>query len=109
MGRKGKGSNLVTSHNSTEVGEVRLRSDKVLPPRPTPQDKGKGVVEECVGPSHAVSHTETPVEGHPQVDYNILAHLRKLPAKLSIYDALILSKEMRESLVKALVDRSPKR
>ena len=104
MGRKGKEANLVTSRNSTEVGEVHLRSGKVLPPRPTPQDKGKKVVEECVRPPHAVSHAETPVEGHPQVDYNVLAHLRKLPAKLSIYDALVLSKEMRESLVKALVD-----
>ncbi|KAI0493920.1 hypothetical protein KFK09_024047 [Dendrobium nobile] len=39
-----------------------------------------------------------------KVDYNVLAHLRKLPAKLSIYDALVLSKEMREALVKALLD-----
>ncbi|XP_028549524.1 uncharacterized protein LOC110105940 [Dendrobium catenatum] len=40
----------------------------------------------------------------PKVDYNVLAHLRKLPAKLSIYDTLLLSKEMRESLIKALLD-----
>ncbi|PKU64668.1 hypothetical protein MA16_Dca014522 [Dendrobium catenatum] len=30
--------------------------------------------------------------------------LRKLPAKLSIYESLLLSKEMRESLIKALLD-----
>ncbi|XP_028556574.1 uncharacterized protein LOC110106707 [Dendrobium catenatum] len=40
----------------------------------------------------------------PKVDYNVLAHLRKLPAKLSIYESLLLSKEMRESLIKALLD-----
>ena len=39
-----------------------------------------------------------------KIDYNLLAHPRKLPAKLSIYDALILSKEMREVLVKTLLD-----
>ncbi|NAV33005.1 hypothetical protein EE071_28370, partial [Klebsiella pneumoniae] len=33
----------------------------------------------------------------------MLAHLRKLLAKLSIYDALILSKEMKEALIKALL------
>ncbi|NAU33234.1 retroviral-like aspartic protease [Klebsiella pneumoniae] len=42
--------------------------------------------------------------GIPRVDYNVLAHLRKLSAKLSIYDALVLSKEMREALIKALLD-----
>lgn len=47
---------------------------------------------------------DTLMEDPPKVDYNVLAHLRKLPAKLSIYDALMLSKEMRESLVRALLD-----
>lgn len=32
--------------------------------------------------------------GPIHVDYNILAHLRKFPTKLSIYDVLILSKEL---------------
>lgn len=35
-------------------------------------------------------------------DYNGLTHLRKLAARLSIYGALFLSKEMRDSSVKAL-------
>lgn len=39
-----------------------------------------------------------------KVDYNVLAHLRKLPASLSIYDALMMSPELRETLVKALLE-----
>ena len=34
----------------------------------------------------------------------MLSHLRKLPALLSIYDALLLSKDIRETLIKALQD-----
>lgn len=41
----------------------------------------------------------------PHVDYNVLPNLRKLPSKLSIYDALILLKEIRESLIKDLFDK----
>ena len=37
-----------------------------------------------------------------KVDYNILAHLKKIPALLSVYDALMLSKELREAFIKAL-------
>ena len=33
------------------------------------------------------------------MDYNVLSHLRKLPALLSIYDALLLSKDIRETLI----------
>lgn len=40
----------------------------------------------------------------PQIDYNVLAYLRKLLGKLRIYDALILFKEMSKSLIKASLD-----
>ena len=35
-------------------------------------------------------------------DYNVLAHLRKIPALVSIYDTLMLSAEMRDALIYAL-------
>ncbi|WP_158318970.1 hypothetical protein, partial [Robertmurraya kyonggiensis] len=38
----------------------------------------------------------------PKVDYNVLSHLKKLPALLSVYDALMLSIEMHQTLIKAL-------
>lgn len=35
---------------------------------------------------------------------NILSHLRKIPARLSVYEALLMSKELRETLIQALKD-----
>ncbi|KAJ3708735.1 hypothetical protein LUZ61_012440 [Rhynchospora tenuis] len=35
-------------------------------------------------------------------DYNVVAHLRKIPALLSVFDALMVSQELRESLIYAL-------
>ncbi|KAM0848663.1 hypothetical protein ACQ4PT_054248 [Festuca glaucescens] len=36
------------------------------------------------------------------VEYNIIAHLKRIPALLSVYDALVLLPELREALIKAL-------
>lgn len=36
--------------------------------------------------------------------YNVLDNLRKLPTKIYIYNTFILSKKMRDSLVKALLN-----
>lgn len=89
--------------SSEEIVQIKLRSGKVLPPQTSSEDKGKQAVDEPE--SSLPPQPVRPVEsGMPKVDYNVLAHLRKLPAKLSIYDALILSKEMREALIKALLD-----
>ena len=38
------------------------------------------------------------------VDYDVVAHLRRIPARLSIYEALQLSQEAREALINALTD-----
>lgn len=37
------------------------------------------------------------------VDYDILAHLKCLHALLSVYEALMLSKDLREAFVQALL------
>lgn len=44
------------------------------------------------------------MENLAYIEYNVLANLRKFSSKLSIYDALILSKKMRYSLVKVQLD-----
>lgn len=44
------------------------------------------------------------MSGPTNVDYNVMAHLRKLPTNLSIYDVLILYKEMIYSYVKVLLN-----
>ena len=40
------------------------------------------------------------------VEYDVIAHLRRIPARLSIYEARQLSKESREALINALVNES---
>jgi hypothetical protein len=35
-------------------------------------------------------------------DYNVLAHLRKIPALMSVFDALMMSQELRDNLIYAL-------
>ena len=36
------------------------------------------------------------------VDYNIIAHLKRIPALLSVHDALMMVPDLREALIKAL-------
>ena len=64
-----------------QEGSIQINEDALPPSPPKPQKSSKGVV-----------------------DYNVLSHLRKLSALLSIYDALLLSKDIRETLIKALQD-----
>ncbi|PKU59906.1 hypothetical protein MA16_Dca019608 [Dendrobium catenatum] len=73
-------SQLPFAKDSTSLEMKKLKPQKVL-------EKKSGTVS-------AVDKGKQPMQ----------THLRKLPAKLSIYDALVLSKEMREALVKALLD-----
>jgi hypothetical protein len=37
-----------------------------------------------------------------KVDYNMVAHLKFIPALLSVYDALLLVPELRQALIEAL-------
>lgn len=46
-----------------------------------------------------VSPIVTSTRNPNSIDYNVLAYLRKFLAKVSICDALILSKEMRDPLI----------
>ena len=43
------------------------------------------------------------------VIYDVVSHLKKVPARLSIYDALCLSKKYREMLLNALLDQEARK
>ena len=71
--------------------------------------KGKGP---ATGPSQVGGQTiPTPrPEDFPpandKVEYDVIANLKRLPSKLSIYETLLLFGEAREALVSALVNQS---
>lgn len=93
--------------SSEEIVEVSLCSGRVLPPRGDVNEKGKKIIEDLSSSlmnSPPTQGFENPASSAPKVEYNVLSHLRKLLTKSSIYDALVLSKEMRESLIQALLD-----
>lgn len=78
---------------------MNLRQGKILLERQAPKEKEKGKekeieIKENEGPNDKPKFT--------QADYNIIAHLRKIPALLSVFDALMMSQELREVLVHAL-------
>jgi hypothetical protein len=64
-----------------EVDELQLRSGRQLP-RPFPQQRNPPNVT----PNDATDHT--PIVS---VKYDVISHLKKIPAMLSVYDALCLS------------------
>ena len=39
-----------------------------------------------------------------RVRYDVISHLKRIPARLSVYDALQMSKELRRALIQALMD-----
>jgi hypothetical protein len=55
-------------------------------------------LEECPERTNTSTSTQT-------VHYDVIAHLRRLPARLSIFDALQLSKEFRDALIQALANK----
>ncbi|PKU60040.1 hypothetical protein MA16_Dca028377 [Dendrobium catenatum] len=90
---------------SEEIAQVQLRSGKILPPPPkkgiSNKDKEKEIVinDDIIPKDPKEKNTSS-----KGINYNILSHLRKIPAQLSIYDALVMSKDLRETLIQALKD-----
>jgi len=39
-----------------------------------------------------------------KVRYDVISHLKRIPARLSVYDALQMSKELRRALIQVLMD-----
>jgi hypothetical protein len=77
-----------------EVDEVQLRSNHQLPdPYPhSKPSKGKDVT-----PNEKSDHVS-----NVSVKYDVIAHLKKIPAMLSVYDALCLSSDLRKAFITAL-------
>ena len=74
---------------SNEKGKT---SAEILTLGREPRPQGQATPSVCPGPS-----TDT-------VQYDVITHLRRIPARLSVYEALQLSREAREALIKALVN-----
>jgi hypothetical protein len=104
---------LITDSSSKGANQIRLRKGKQLPPRketvPLEKDREKESQPVALPPSdHVAPRRSDRGQADPQsilekVDDNVLAHIKKIPC---VYDALLLSSELRESLIKALQYRS---
>lgn len=84
---------------------MNLRGGKVLPERVYLQRPGKEQAQPVKDDGVPDSTPKGGVHEKGRVtdiDYNVVAHLKHIPALLSVYDALMLVPELRESLVKAL-------
>ena len=99
--------NITPVEGETSESLAVLRSGKA-----TAEEKGK----EVAGPDNSGNNpVPSPSPNKPDeegrksqkpLEYDVIAHLRRIPARLSIYEALQLSKESREALINALVNES---
>jgi hypothetical protein len=85
-----------------EEAHMNLRGGKTLPdPHKAKPSKVDKPIKEASPPGEA-PETKARSKEKPDIDYNVLAHLKRIPALLSVYDALILVPDLREALIKAL-------
>jgi hypothetical protein len=102
---------MLMDEGSPECSEVEvnmnLRSGKNLPELQKPQPK-RGAKEDAPRTKDVIAQENTQDtrvnsggESH-KIDYNVVAHLKRIPALLSVYDALLLIPELRQALIKAL-------
>jgi hypothetical protein len=87
---------------------MNLRGGKVLPD-PHKLQQQKPAKEKLREPKDVPPQEDEVLEPaadatgeSPKIDYNIVAHLKRIPALLSVYDALVLVPELRHALAKAL-------
>ena len=85
---------------------MNLRTGKVLPnlPKPPPR-KGSKDSTPPVDPAAQPGKQEEPAtceQDARKIDYNVIAHLKHIPASLSVYDALLLVPDQWHALIKAL-------
>ncbi|KAM0888475.1 hypothetical protein ACQ4PT_028304 [Festuca glaucescens] len=84
---------------------MNLRSGKVLPEPPKvkqPRVDKTAASREAPQGDHAPNLPDKDKSTFKDVDYNIVAHLKRIPALLSVYDALMLVPDLRQALVHAL-------
>ena len=87
-----------------QVNNMTDQDGKVLPARQANTTKGKDKppANAPEGVTQATPVTEETGNSGTKLDYLILAHLKKIPALLSVYDVLTNMPEVREALIKAL-------
>lgn len=73
------------------VNKITLRSGTQLPDVQLPSPS--------VGASQAPFNQTV---SHDKIKYNVIAHLKKRPSLLSVYDTLCLSEDLRKALITAL-------
>uniref|UniRef100_J3MCF0 RNA-directed DNA polymerase n=1 Tax=Oryza brachyantha TaxID=4533 RepID=J3MCF0_ORYBR len=82
-------------HESPEVDQVQLRSGRQLvdvrPPAPK-NPRSKDVASDEVAD----------LPPNVSVKYDVISHLKKIPAMLSVYDALCLSSDLRKAFITVL-------
>jgi hypothetical protein len=100
------GPPILGSH--TKEVNMNLRGGRVLPdPHKLQQQKPtKGKVQESKDAPAQDGEVQETIEDAKEkpsaIDYNVVAHLKRIPALLSVYDALVLMPELRQALAKAL-------
>ena len=90
--------------NKPKVQECRvaLRSGTRLPERQSPQEGDNRATTPDPKGKILKDHGETSKAKKTVGDYNVLAQLRRVPASLSILDALMMSQDSRDALIYAL-------
>jgi hypothetical protein len=92
-----------TSGTKSEKCKVVLRSGTYVPERQAPKDSDKGNDKAQNKGKEVENLSKNPEKTRSTgEEYNVLAHLRKISASLSIFDALMMSQDLREVLIQAL-------
>jgi hypothetical protein len=92
-----------TSGTKSEECKSVLRSGTYVPEKQAPKDSDRGKDKAQYKGKEAESLSKNPKKTWSTgEEYNVLAHLHKIPALLSIFDALMMSQDLREVLIQAL-------
>jgi hypothetical protein len=88
------------SKSKTANYKAVLRSDAQIPERQAPKEASKGK-DKALEKNKDINPIDKSSDKARLVaqEYNIMDHLRKIPALLSIFDALIMSQELRDVLI----------
>jgi hypothetical protein len=93
----------ITSGTKSEECKTVLRSETYVPERQAPKDSDKGKDKVPNKDKEVEALVKNPEKTRSTgEEYNVLAHLHKIPALLSIFDALMMSQDLREVLIQAL-------
>jgi hypothetical protein len=92
-----------TSKSKIANCKVVLRSGTQIPERQAPKEASRGK-DKALEKNKDINPIDKPSDKARLVaeEYNIMAHLRRIPALLSVFDALMMSQELRDVLICAL-------